>query len=68
MNPYKTLIKPKPFEAVSSSFLPFRYRDVKPENILINTRNEAKLTDFGLAKATSEGEWGSEDGVRHFVR
>jgi len=25
------------------------YRDVKPENILISARDEAKLTDFGLA-------------------
>lgn len=32
------------------------YREVKPENILINTRNEAKLTDFGLAKVVTSAE------------
>lgn len=32
------------------------YRDVKPENILINTQNEAKLTDFGLAKVVTSAE------------
>ncbi|CAJ1421536.1 unnamed protein product [Effrenium voratum] len=32
------------------------YRDVKPENILINTCDEAKLTDFGLAKVVTSAE------------
>lgn len=32
------------------------YRDVKPENILISTMDEAKLTDFGLAKVVTSAE------------
>eukprot|EP00450_Noctiluca_scintillans_P011214 CAMPEP_0194504286 /NCGR_PEP_ID=MMETSP0253-20130528/28860_1 /TAXON_ID=2966 /ORGANISM="Noctiluca scintillans" /LENGTH=1173 /DNA_ID=CAMNT_0039346659 /DNA_START=71 /DNA_END=3592 /DNA_ORIENTATION=- len=31
------------------------YRDVKPDNILISDRDEAKLTDFGLAKIVPSG-------------
>ncbi|KFI65652.1 non-specific serine/threonine protein kinase [Bifidobacterium cuniculi] len=30
------------------------HRDVKPENVLINDRGRVQITDFGLAKATSQ--------------
>eukprot|EP00931_Biecheleriopsis_adriatica_P006124 TRINITY_DN107580_c0_g1_i1.p1 TRINITY_DN107580_c0_g1~~TRINITY_DN107580_c0_g1_i1.p1 ORF type:complete len:1225 (+),score=206.47 TRINITY_DN107580_c0_g1_i1:29-3703(+) len=32
------------------------FRDVKPENILISTMDEAKLADFGLAKVVTSAE------------
>jgi len=32
------------------------FRDVKPENILISCNDEAKLTDFGLAKVVTSAE------------
>lgn len=35
---------------------PIVYRDIKPENILISFEDEAKLTDFGLAKIITEKE------------
>lgn len=32
------------------------YRDLKPENILISTEDQAKLTDFGLAKVVTSAD------------
>merc|ERR1719350_87368 len=32
------------------------FRDVKPENILISDQDQAKLTDFGLAKVVTSAE------------
>lgn len=34
----------------------FIYRDIKPENILIDAEGHLRLTDFGLSKALGEGE------------
>jgi serine/threonine protein kinase len=39
------------------------HRDIKPENIIINTRNNAILIDFGIARDFVEGETKTHTGM-----
>ena len=43
------------------------YRDVKPENILISESDEAKLTDFGLAREVGPSDRMSVAGTAGFL-
>lgn len=44
------------------------HRDIKPHNILLNQDGKVKVTDFGIAKLTSEGEdTGQIMGSVHYI-
>ncbi|HEX2620638.1 MAG TPA: protein kinase [Phototrophicaceae bacterium] len=43
------------------------HRDIKPSNIMLNSRGEAILADFGLALVTSEGTQGLTFGSPHYI-
>ena len=45
-----------------------RYRDLKPENVLLRATGHAVLTDFGCAKEYREAAEGEEDDGEGDVR
>ncbi len=43
------------------------HRDMKPQNVIINTRGQVKVLDFGLAKMTQEQQVSDDDETRSML-